>query len=355
MKLGEAMIMAGLIDNVTLAKALERQVIFGGRLGTNLVEMGAIPEETLAKFLGKMLGVPYAGPDRFESVPQEVLDSVPAATVEKYLAFPIGRERSRVHLAMKDPNDIATVDELRFVIGIDIKPYIASEIRIVYALEKYYGIKRDLRFVNVLEDEREMESAGTPSRVPGDSAGEVKAAPAQIPAPYAANPPAASQVAGLLEALASPVDTEQIAGVVVSGVSAHLSRVMLLKVKDREVTGWKAGGPGVDESLLPGLRITLDTPSIFRDVVEDRHTYKGPVLPVPQNLALLEALGGGAPLEAVACPLVIKGRVMGVLYGDNGEGSLIGHERMQSVGNIVAKAAMSFEMLLLKQKILSPT
>ena len=55
---------------------------------------------------------------------------------------------------MKDPNDIALVDELRFVLGIEIKGYIASEIRILYALEKYYGIKRDLRYVSILEEGR---------------------------------------------------------------------------------------------------------------------------------------------------------------------------------------------------------
>ena len=158
----------------------------------------------------------------------------------------------------------------------------------------------------------------------------------------------------VMETLASPLDTEQVAGAVVSAVSAHLSRVMLLKVKGREATCWKASGAGLDEGLLAGLSIKLDSLSIFRDVVEDRRAYKGPVLPVPQNMGLLEALGGGLPLEALACPLVIKGRVRGVLYADNGEGSMVGQDRMKAVGGIMAKAALSFEMLLLKQKILAP-
>ena len=68
MRLGEAMVKEGLITNDILARALERQIIFGGRLGTNLVEMGAISEENLAKFLSKTLHVPYAEPAQFENI-----------------------------------------------------------------------------------------------------------------------------------------------------------------------------------------------------------------------------------------------------------------------------------------------
>ena len=183
MKLGEAMVKAGLITNDTLARSLERQIIFGGRLGTNLIEMGAISEENLARFLGKVLGVPYAEPAQFEEVPQDALNAVKAELVQKYIIFPLKKERSKLHLAMKDPNDLALVDELRFVLGTEIKGYIASEIRILYALEKYYGIKRDLRYVSILDEEKETwEKSKAPDllKIPQK---ENKPAPASGPPP----------------------------------------------------------------------------------------------------------------------------------------------------------------------------
>ena len=170
------MVKEGLITNDTLARSLERQIIFGGRLGTNLVEMGAISEENLARFLGKVLGVPYAEPAQFEEVSQDALDAVKAELVQKYIIFPLKKERSRLHLAMKDPNDIALVDELRFVLGTEIKGYIASEIRIVYALEKYYGIKRNLRYVSILEDEETWGAKSAPHYLAGLPREPVKAA-----------------------------------------------------------------------------------------------------------------------------------------------------------------------------------
>ena len=49
-----------LITTAQLEEALEAQVIHGGRLGTNLVELGFTQEKDLARLLGKQHGVPFA-------------------------------------------------------------------------------------------------------------------------------------------------------------------------------------------------------------------------------------------------------------------------------------------------------
>jgi len=159
------MVKEGVIKDDQLAKALERQIIFGGRLGTNLVEMGVVAEEALAKFLSRHLHVPYAEPSKFEEVPQDALDSMNRDQVQKYTAFPFEKERTRLHVAMKDPNDMAKLDEMRFVIGIDIRAYIASEMRISFAMEKYYSVKRDLRYVNIQNADEGFSAKIDPSAV----------------------------------------------------------------------------------------------------------------------------------------------------------------------------------------------
>ncbi|MGC2424793.1 MAG: hypothetical protein WA666_10645, partial [Nitrospirota bacterium] len=391
MKLGEAMVKEGLITNDTLARSLERQIIFGGRLGTNLIEMGAISEENLARFLGKVLGVPYAEPAQFEEVPQDALDAVKAELAEKYTIFPLKKERSRLHLAMKDPNDIALVDELRFVLGTEIKGYIASEIRILYALEKHYGVKRDLRYVSILEEEETWDAKSvphdlidlpkepvkatetkpaqeTPAPVPEyvktapepPAAEPVKpevepvkpAPPAPVPAPAASARPAVS-VAALAaktprspyEMLASPSDRESIAEAVVMASVEKLSRVALFKVKEGVLSGWRCALSGAATDISR-LAIKIDLPCIFKEVVEEKSLYKGPVTPLPKNDMLMDALGGDRPLEAVACPLVIKDKVVAVLYGDNGPGSMTRCDTAFFI-SLMAKASMSLEILIL--------
>ncbi len=378
MKLGEAMIKAGLITSEALARALERQIIFGGRLGTNLVEMGAISEENLAKFLGRVLNVPYAGPGQFENVMQDAIDSVTAEQARKYTIFPLRKERSKLHLAMKDPNDFAVVDELRFMFGTEIREYIASEIRIVYALEKYYGIKRDLRYVSVL-NEGDAWSAKPKPQEPGfvpKPSGTEESAPAPeepgppepVPEPdelpeYDVPEPVWSGVSAPAvkspspyELLAMPSDRDSVASAVVAASLEKLSRAALFKVKDGILTGWQCALPaGAADISKLGMAVAL--PGIFRDVVEGKSFYKGPVMPMPQNEILLSALNGGkgrsaGPLEAVACPLVIRGKVVAVLYADNGPGSETGCN-IDFFESLMAKASMSLEILILKNKILS--
>ncbi|HXX54112.1 MAG TPA: hypothetical protein VEI28_06030, partial [Thermodesulfovibrionales bacterium] len=68
MKLGEALVEAGLITRQQLEAALQRQVQFGGRIGTNLVELQVLGEEELTKFLGRYFKIPAVTPEMIASI-----------------------------------------------------------------------------------------------------------------------------------------------------------------------------------------------------------------------------------------------------------------------------------------------
>src|SRR5258708_35650993 len=55
-KIGEILISEGHLTQEGLEEALDWQVLYGGRLGTNLVELKLVEEEHLAKALGKQMG-----------------------------------------------------------------------------------------------------------------------------------------------------------------------------------------------------------------------------------------------------------------------------------------------------------
>jgi len=74
MKLGEALVKKGLITTAQLESALKAQLIFGGHLGTCLIESGYIDEETLGEVLASSAGVPYA--------PIHLLANIPPATIQ---------------------------------------------------------------------------------------------------------------------------------------------------------------------------------------------------------------------------------------------------------------------------------
>ena len=57
-KIGECLVQAGLIDENTLAKALEIQKVQEKKLGNILIDMGLADDETIAKALAEQLQIP---------------------------------------------------------------------------------------------------------------------------------------------------------------------------------------------------------------------------------------------------------------------------------------------------------
>ena len=59
-RLGDMLVEEKLCSAAQIEEGLETQVVHGGRLGTNLVELGFLPEKELGRMLGKQYGVAYA-------------------------------------------------------------------------------------------------------------------------------------------------------------------------------------------------------------------------------------------------------------------------------------------------------
>src|SRR5882672_10140725 len=62
-KIGEVLVREGHLTQEGLEEALDWQVLYGGRLGTNLLELKLVEEEQLARALGKQLGAEVAWGD----------------------------------------------------------------------------------------------------------------------------------------------------------------------------------------------------------------------------------------------------------------------------------------------------
>ncbi|MDH5768395.1 MAG: general secretion pathway protein GspE, partial [Nitrospirota bacterium] len=93
MNFGEALIKEGLITRQQLDLALQRQVVFGGKIGTNLVELRILEEDELTKFLGKYFRVPHITPEMIDDIPEEVISSIDKEIIEKYRILPFKKVR----------------------------------------------------------------------------------------------------------------------------------------------------------------------------------------------------------------------------------------------------------------------
>ena len=174
--LGERLVRRGAITREQLEEALEAQTIFGGRLGTNLLELGYIDEKTLNQVLSEKHHVPTLDEGVVDPAPDpKVLELIPQDLARKYRVFPLRRENKRLHVLMEDPSLLAQIDDLSFRTGLIVSPCVASEARIAYLLERYYNVRRDQRYVLLADNRgrairekptpREVESASEAMRL----------------------------------------------------------------------------------------------------------------------------------------------------------------------------------------------
>src|SRR4051812_4615771 len=137
-KLGALLIRKGLINAGQLDEALKAQMIYGARLGTNLVELDYLDIETLGAVLSEQSRTPQATIAEFEAVTSATLAMIPAAVAEKHFVFPLSQDGRKLKVAMASPSDMAAVDELSFTTGQRIIPCVVPELRLYLYLEKRY-------------------------------------------------------------------------------------------------------------------------------------------------------------------------------------------------------------------------
>lgn len=152
MRLGEFLIQKGVINKAQLEQALRAQLIFGGHLGTCLMEMGLVDEQLLGESLAAIFRVRYAPPALFADVPRSVIETMTQRLVEKYHAVPFERTNRMLHLAMIDPKNLPALDEISFATACKIEPWVAPEARIFQVMERYYDIPRRQRYIAVCQD-----------------------------------------------------------------------------------------------------------------------------------------------------------------------------------------------------------
>lgn len=139
-RLGEALVQAGLIDEYQLKSALGQQRRWGGRLGKALIDLGFIDEATLLSFLSEKLKFSAVDLSRSKIAPK-TFAAVPKRIAEKYMVVPILIKdtpgKKTLVLAMADPTDLKAIDEIEFLTNYRIEPVVALESSIKKVIQRY--------------------------------------------------------------------------------------------------------------------------------------------------------------------------------------------------------------------------
>jgi Type II secretion system (T2SS), protein E, N-terminal domain len=152
-RLGELLVAAGLVTTDQVEHGLRAQVMWGGRLGTNLVELGYLDLDELARMLGRQHRLPPALARHFERADPALQQLLPPAVAERYSAVPLfcsGKLKDRIVVVSSLPLAPEAIAHLAHALDVPaarLLPAIAAELRIAYHLERVYQIPRDLRFL----------------------------------------------------------------------------------------------------------------------------------------------------------------------------------------------------------------
>ena len=381
-RLGELLIKKNLLTQAQLEEALQAQVIFGGTLGTILIEMGLISENVLAEILANLINIPCLKPDQLEDIPEHVIKTISPELAEKHKVVPVAVNGKKLTLAMESPHDLKSIDEISFRTGYIIQPILALEVRLIFALEKFYGVKRTMRYIAPPQHVREeLDSAPifhTPDGpVTAEETDEELSEPGSEQIYMRPNKTAEKQgeeqaaegieeldevdvIEDLIDeeitlesacrALVKISDRNDVADAIIAYLGANYARAALFMVVAGQVTGWRSAKgrqpiPGFDQLQLP-----LAEPSVLKTAVESNSYFIGPVQQSGANLALTTVLGKPAPTTALLIPMSMLGRVVGLIYVDDPDTDL--SKAVVDVQKLASKALMAFEILILQNKIL---
>ena len=154
-KLGEILVRENLISSQQLREALDYQRSNGGRLGSNLIELGIISDEVITAVLSRQYGVPSINLDLFQ-IDEEVVKLISHDVAMKYTVLPISKVGATLTMAMADPTNVFAMDDIKFMTGLNVEPVIASEAGIQKAISEYYAASKELDLAGV-EVENDFE------------------------------------------------------------------------------------------------------------------------------------------------------------------------------------------------------
>jgi type IV pilus assembly protein PilB len=142
-QLGEMLVDSQVISEEQLKEALNIQSQVKGRkplLGNILVQKGFATEDAIIESLSGQLNI-----RKLEEidVSEDALRMIPFHLAKKYFVCPIRKHGSALEIAMIDPTNMAAIDDLSFVTGYRIKPFITTNRALKEAWEKSYQAKEE--------------------------------------------------------------------------------------------------------------------------------------------------------------------------------------------------------------------
>ncbi len=127
-----------------------------------LVEQGLADEEKIAEFISERYGIPRIDLDQID-LEERVLNLLPVEFMRKNKVVPFEKRGRTLKVAMANPLDLSVIDDIEFITGTDVQPYVAPVSQIQSVLDQHFERMEDLQDIlsslseNLLEVVEEEE------------------------------------------------------------------------------------------------------------------------------------------------------------------------------------------------------
>ena len=140
--LGQILKEMRLVHEGQVQEALALQRDSGGQIGKILVELGYVKKDDLLVALGKQAGMEVVKLADYR-IAKEIVDRIDVATVSIFRAVPFAIENGVCKVAIADPNNTTCLDDIRFMLGVQVQPYLAAEAEIDVAIKANFGAREE--------------------------------------------------------------------------------------------------------------------------------------------------------------------------------------------------------------------
>ena len=367
MKLGTLLLRNAAVTLTQLEAALRAQVLYGGRMGTNLVELGFLDLDGLSAYLGELYGLPVATPQLLDSAPRKVLDLMGPDICDLYGLLPLGflpPFPDALAIAMVDPRDDIALDAAHRKCGYAIAPYVIPELRALYYLEKHFGIARKARFIRagtrrvltIADERRKTQPPGGLVMPP-----KVRLEPrrrrtsiSELTSALASEPPLSYPAA--CDRLDNAIHRDQIATALVEFAAGRFDALVLFLIRDGNALGWRGhiATPLGASIPLEELSLPLGGASAMQSAHDAARPFRGapPSAAHPVESRLWQAIGAEPPpSEMMVTPIIVKQRVVNLIYVQAVGGGILPEIWCDELCELALRATAAYVRLISSRKL----
>jgi len=141
-RLGDILVEVGVISPLEMEEALQRQRLTGEMLGRVLVGMGLCEEQDIVEALGVQMGMERVDLTKVQ-VLEPVLRKISPDIAKFYSVVPVREKESALLVAMADPLNLNTLDDLRQILQCEVQGAISNQQDVQKFIADNYTVDTD--------------------------------------------------------------------------------------------------------------------------------------------------------------------------------------------------------------------